>query len=108
MLAGLNCPASVVIVVQAESIQSDHRVSDNGIVPRLSVESLTSVQDAAIAIRYHGVKYLSVVDDGRLVGIVAFRGKPRQSRRDPGLRSDRHRRDRVAGASGHTKARCSQ
>jgi CBS-domain-containing membrane protein len=50
----------------------------------LSVESALSVREAAIAIRYHGVKYLPVVDDGRLVGLVAFREEPR-GRRDPGL-----------------------
>ena len=56
------------------------------IVP-LSIESARSVRQAAIAIRYHGARYLPVVDDGRLVGIVAFRvQRPRTGGdSDPGL-----------------------
>ena len=49
----------------------------------LSVESALSVRDAAIAIRYHGASYLPVVDDGRLVGIVAVREQRPPPRRDP-------------------------
>ena len=51
----------------------------------LSVQSALSVKEAAIAIRYHGVRYLPVVDDGRLVGIVAFREDRRHLRCDPDL-----------------------
>jgi CBS-domain-containing membrane protein len=90
-----------VIVVAPETIRNDHRVSDISTDRPLSVESALSVREAAIAIRYHGVQYLPVVDAGRLVGIVAFREEPRR-RRDPDLGSDRHAGDGAAGASGAT------
>ena len=61
-----------MIDVQQEAIRHDHRVSDISMDLPLSVESALSVRSAAIAIRYHGVRYLPVVDDGRLVGIVAI------------------------------------
>jgi hypothetical protein len=84
----LNRLASAVIVVP-ETIRNDHRVGDVFTGLPLSVEGARSVQQAAVAIRYHGVKYLAVVDDGCLVGVVAFRDEPRP-RSDPGLGSDRH------------------
>lgn len=37
----------------------------------LVAESIASVRQAAIAVVRHGVPYLTVVDDGTLVGIVA-------------------------------------
>jgi hypothetical protein len=40
---------------------------------RLSEESAVSVQEAALAVVHHGIRYLPVVDDGVLVGIVAVR-----------------------------------
>ena len=89
-----------MITVPPESIRVDHRVSDIPMDLPLSVESAFSVREAAIAIRYHGVKYLPVVDAGRLVGIVAFREEPRQPRRDPDLGSGRHVGDGAAGTSG--------
>ena len=39
--------------------------------PVLSAESAASVRDAARAVVRDGVRYLPVVDDGTLVGIVA-------------------------------------
>ena len=68
---GLHRLLSAVIDVRQEAIRHDHRVSDGSMDLPLSVESALSVRNAAIAIRYHGVRYLPVVDDGRLVGIVA-------------------------------------
>ena len=69
---GLHRLLSAVIDMGQEAIGHDHRVSDTSMDSPLSVESALSVRNAAIAIRYHGVRYLPVVDDGRLVGIVAF------------------------------------
>ena len=69
---GLHRLPSAVNDVRQEAIRHDHRVSDSSMDLPLSVESAFSVRKAAIAIRYHGVRYLPVVDDGRLVGIVAF------------------------------------
>lgn len=94
----LNGPPSAVIVVP-ETIRDDERVGEVVISLPLSVESARSVRDAAIAIRYHGVRYLPVVDGGCLVGVVAFREKPRQPRRDLDLGSHRH-----AGGSAGTGA----
>jgi hypothetical protein len=37
----------------------------------LSPDSAASVREGAIAVLHHGVRYLPVVDDGVLVGIVA-------------------------------------
>lgn len=85
----LNRPPSAVIVVP-ETIRDDEPVGDVFISLPLSVESARSVRDAAIAIRYHGVKYLPVVDGGCLVGVVAFREEPPQPRRDSDLGSHRH------------------
>jgi hypothetical protein len=90
----LNRLASAVIVVP-ETIRNDHRVGDVFTDLPLSVEGARSVQQAAVAIRYHGVKYLPVVDDGCLVGVVAFEEEPRP-RREPGLGPDRH----AAGSAG--------
>lgn len=39
----------------------------------LTPESAASVREGAIAVLRHGVRYLPVVDDGTLVGIVAVR-----------------------------------
>ena len=69
---GLHRLLSAVIDVRQEAIRDDHRASAIGVELPLSVQSALSVRNAAIAIRYHGVRYLPVVDDGRLVGIVAF------------------------------------
>jgi Mg/Co/Ni transporter MgtE len=97
----LNGLPSGVMVVPPETIRDDHRVSDMSTDLPLSVESALSVWEAAIAIRYHAVTYLPVVDDGRLVGIVAFREEPQQPRRERDLGSDRHAGD-SAGTSGAT------
>ena len=40
----------------------------------LSGESAASVRAAAMAIMHHGIRYLPVVEDGTLVGIVAITG----------------------------------
>ena len=69
---GLHRLLSAVIDVRQEAIRHDQRVSGIGVELPLSVESALSVRSAAIAIRYHGVRYLPVVDDGRLEAIVAF------------------------------------
>jgi CBS domain-containing protein len=53
---------------------------------RLSAASAASVRDAAIAVLSHGVRYLPVVEDGTLVGLVALAGAP-----DPGASSFRPR-----------------
>jgi CBS-domain-containing membrane protein len=39
---------------------------------RLSVASAASVRDATVAVLSHGVRYLPVVEDGTLVGLVAL------------------------------------
>jgi hypothetical protein len=39
---------------------------------RLSAASAASVRDAAIAVLWGGVRYLPVVEDGTLVGLVAL------------------------------------
>lgn len=85
--------------VPRETPRNDHQMGDICRDLPLSVETAHSVREAAIAIKYHGVKYLPVVDDGRLVGIVAFQEEPRR-RRDSGLESDRHAGDGAADASG--------
>jgi hypothetical protein len=95
----LNRLASAVIVVLPNMNRDDNRVKDIFVDVPLSVESAVSVREAAIAIRYHGVRYLPVVDGGRLVGVVAFREEPRQPRRDPDLGSDRYAGDGCAGTS---------
>ena len=46
------------------------RRADSG--ARLSAASAASVRDAAIAVLSRGVRYLPVVADGTLVGLVAF------------------------------------
>jgi len=46
----------------------------------LSPESAASVRDGAIAVLRHGVRYLPVVDDGTLVGLVAVRDLRRPRR----------------------------
>jgi hypothetical protein len=45
---------------------------------RLSAASAASVRDAAIAVLSHGVRYLPVVEDGTLVGLVAIEEGPRE------------------------------
>jgi hypothetical protein len=104
VLAWLNCRDSTVIVVHAESIENDHRVSDVRLAPPLSVQSAASVRDAAIAIRFHGVKHLPIVDDGCLVGIVAVREDPPQPPSPSDIRSDEHTTDR-AGTPRHIKSK---
>ena len=49
------------------------RLADISPKAPLSVESAASVKDAAMAMLCHGVRYLPVVDHGRLVGIVCLR-----------------------------------
>jgi hypothetical protein len=83
MLACLKCRDSTMIVVHAESIQNDHRVNDICLAPPLGVESPASLRDSTMAIWFHGVEYLPIVDDGRLAGIVAFREDPRRPQRNP-------------------------
>jgi hypothetical protein len=43
---------------------------------RLSAASAASVRDAAIAVLSRGVRYLPVVEDGTLVGLVAIARAP--------------------------------
>lgn len=50
------------------------RRADSG--SRLSVASAASVRQAAIAVLSRGVRYLPVVEDGTLVGLVALAGAP--------------------------------
>src|SRR4051812_34973115 len=50
------------------------RRADSG--ARLSAASAASVRDAAIAVLSRGVRYLPVVEDGTLVGLVALEGAP--------------------------------
>jgi CBS domain-containing protein len=88
-----------VIVVPQETIRNDGRVHNMSMDLPLSVQSALSVREAAIAIRYHGVRYLPVVNDGRLVGIVAFREELRRPRCDPDLGSDLHAGDSAAPTS---------
>jgi hypothetical protein len=51
------------------------RRADSG--TRLSAASAASVRDAAIAVLSRGVRYLPVVEDGTLVGLVALTRAPR-------------------------------
>jgi CBS-domain-containing membrane protein len=51
--------------------------------PSLSPESAASARAAAFAVLRHGVRYLPVVDDGILVGLVAV-GDLRRPHRTPG------------------------
>jgi hypothetical protein len=44
---------------------------------RLSAASAASVREAAIAVLSRGVRYLPVVEDGTLVGLVALARAPR-------------------------------
>lgn len=50
------------------------RRADSG--ARLSAASAASVRDAAIAVLSRGVRYLPVVEDGTLVGLVALERAP--------------------------------
>ena len=77
-----------MISVSQETIRPDDLLRDISADLPLSPESAVSVSDAAIAIRYHGARYLPVVDDGRLVGIVAFREQYPAPHGDPDPRSD--------------------
>lgn len=83
----------VVIVVAQETIRHDDLVRDIAADLQLTAESALSVRDAAIAIMYHGVSHLPVVDDGRLVGIVAFRAERTGPRRHSDPRPDVLARD---------------
>ena len=51
---------------------NDVRVADISAKAPLSVESAARVGDATTAMLCHGVRYLPVVDQGRLVGIVCL------------------------------------
>jgi hypothetical protein len=57
---------------------------------RLSAASAASVRDAAIAVLSRGVRYLPVVEDGTLVGLVAVSQavapEPTTARTHPALR----------------------
>ena len=57
------------------------RRADSG--ARLSAASAASVRDAAIAVLSGGVRYLPVVEDGTLVGLIAVAGAPRTVAPDP-------------------------
>ena len=57
------------------------RRADSG--ARLSAASAASVRDAAIAVLSRGVRYLPVVEDGTLVGVVALAGAPRPVESEP-------------------------
>jgi CBS domain-containing protein len=58
------------------------RVADISPKAPLSVESAASVRDAAMAMLCHGIRYLPVVDQGRLVGVVCLGDLRRQLPRD--------------------------
>jgi hypothetical protein len=57
------------------------RRADSG--ARLSAASAASVRDAAIAVLSRGVRYLPVVEDGTLVGLVAVAGAPQPVAPEP-------------------------
>jgi CBS-domain-containing membrane protein len=57
------------------------RRADSG--ARLSAASAASVRDAAIAVLSHGVRYLPVVEDGTLVGLVALARAPQPVAPEP-------------------------
>jgi CBS domain-containing protein len=63
------------------------RVGDISPKAPLNVESAASVTDAAMAMLCHGVRYLPVVDEGRLVGIVCLRDLRLQLPRTAATRS---------------------
>ena len=85
-----------MISVSQETIRPDDLLRDISADLALSPESAVSVSDAAIAIRYHGARYLPVVEDGCLVGIVAIQEQRGQARGDCDLEPDTHVRDRTA------------
>lgn len=62
---------------------NDVRVADISLKASLSVESAASVGDAAMAMLCQGVRYLPVVDHGRLVGIVCLSDLRRQLSPNP-------------------------
>jgi|tagenome__1003787_1003787.scaffolds.fasta_scaffold20973491_3 hypothetical protein len=57
------------------------RRADSGM--RLSAASAASVRDAAIAVLSRGVRYLPVVEDGMLVGLVALARAPQPGASEP-------------------------
>jgi len=57
------------------------RRADSG--ARLSAASAASVRDAAIAVLSRGVRYLPVVEDGTLVGLVAIPRAPQPVAPEP-------------------------
>ena len=57
------------------------RRADSG--GRLSAASAASVRDAAIAVLSRGVRYLPVVEDGTLVGLVALARAPQPGASEP-------------------------
>jgi hypothetical protein len=57
------------------------RRADHG--GRLSPASAASVRDAAIAVLSRGVRYLPVVEDGTLVGLVALARPPQPLAHEP-------------------------
>jgi CBS domain-containing protein len=65
------------------SYQDEHRRCGDPAKAPLSIDSAASVREAAMAIMHHGIRYLPVVEDGTLVGIVAITGagQPERSRR---------------------------
>ena len=98
-----NRPPSAVITVAPETIRDDRPSQRRPDLPAQRRERHQRPASRNSDRRYHGVKYLPVVDAGRLVGIVAFRRRPRQRRRDPGAgagpRRCRWRRGHLAGAT---------
>jgi CBS domain-containing protein len=59
---------------QVTDLTEHRRRAESG--TRLSAASAASVRDAAIAVLSRGVQYLPVVEDGTLVGLVAFARAP--------------------------------
>ena len=57
-------------VAEITDLTQRRRRADSG--ARLSAASASSVRDAAMAVLSRGVRYLPVVEDGTLVGLVAL------------------------------------
>jgi hypothetical protein len=62
-------------------LSQHRRRADSG--AGLSAASAASVRDAAIAVLSRGVRYLPVVEDGILVGLVALAGAPQPALSSP-------------------------
>jgi len=59
---------------EIRDLTQHRRRADSG--ARLSAASAASVREAAIAVLSRGVRYLPVVEDGTLVGLVALERAP--------------------------------